>query len=336
MARKQNENVSVGILGIGSCVPEKILTNADLEKIVDTSDEWILKRTGISERRILEENSPLYPLAVEASRQAIKDSGILPEDIDLVIVTTSTPDFLTPSTSCIIQKETGAKNAAAFDLVAACSGFVYGMTVAKQFIETGYYKNVLLVSSEGMTKVIDWSDRKSCVLFGDGAGAVVLGKVEEGYGILSTFIGADGEANQLITIPCLHMSDDDMKRRENFENKIALWQDGQEVFKFAVKIMPYATEKVIENTDVSLDDVKYIIPHQANSRIIEGAAKRLGIAFEKIYTTIKKYGNISSASIPVAMDSAYREKCLSKGDNLVLVAFGGGLTWGSALVRWSK
>ncbi len=312
------------------------MTNADLEKIVDTSDEWILKRTGISERRILEENSPLYPLAVEASRQAIKDSGILPEDIDLVIVTTSTPDFLTPSTSCIIQKETGAKNAAAFDLVAACSGFVYGMTVAKQFIETGYYKNVLLVSSEGMTKVIDWSDRKSCVLFGDGAGAVVLGKVEEGYGILSTFIGADGEANQLITIPCLHMSDDDMKRRENFENKIALWQDGQEVFKFAVKIMPYATEKVIENTDVSLDDVKYIIPHQANSRIIEGAAKRLGIAFEKIYTTIKKYGNISSASIPVAMDSAYREKCLSKGDNLVLVAFGGGLTWGSALVRWSK
>ncbi len=312
------------------------MTNADLEKLVETSDEWIIKRTGISERRILEDNTPTYSLAVKAARQAINDSGLLPENIDLILLTTSTPDYLTPSTSCIIQKETGAENAAAFDLVAACSGFIYGMTVAKQFIETGYYKNILLVSSEGMTRAIDWDDRKNCVLFGDGAGAVVLGAVEEGYGILSTHIGANGGMGQCITIPCLYISDEDKESRKEYKNKIALWQDGQEIFKFAVKIMPYATEKVMENTDLSLDDIKYIIPHQANCRIIESAVKRLGVAIEKVYTTIKKYGNISSASIPVAMDDAYKKKCLNKGDNLVLVGFGGGLTWGSALVRWSK
>lgn len=304
--------------------------------MVDTSDEWILKRTGISERRILEENVPIYSMAVEAAKLAIKDSGLTPEEIDLILVTTSTPDYLTPSTSCIIQRETGAVNAAAFDLVAACSGFIYGMTVAQQFIQTGYYKNVLLVSSEGMSRAADWTDRKNCVLFGDGSGAAVLGRVEDGYGILNTHIGANGELGKYITIPCLYMSDEDKRAREDNQKMMAIWQDGQEVFKFAVKIMPYATEKVIEETDVSLDDVKYIIPHQANCRIIEGAVKRLGVALEKVYTTIKKYGNISSASIPVAMDDAYRKKCLNKGDNLVLVGFGGGLTWGSALVRWSK
>lgn len=304
--------------------------------MVDTTDEWIIKRTGISERRILPEGTPIYSMAVEAAKQALADSGILPEEIDLILVTTSTPDYLTPNTSCIIQKETGAVNAAAFDLVAACSGFVYGMTVAQQFIQTGYYNNVLLISSEGMSKAVDWNDRKNCVLFGDGAGAVVLGKVEEGYGILSTYIGSDGASGELITIPCLYMPDKELAKRENFNNKVSIWQDGQEVFKFAIKIMPMATEKVIENTDVKLEDIRYIIPHQANMRIIESAAKRLGVALEKVYTTIKKFGNISSASIPIAMADAYRRNCLKKGDNLVLVGFGGGLTWGSALIRWSK
>lgn len=304
--------------------------------MVDTTDEWIIKRTGISERRILPEGTPIYSMAVEAAKQALADSGILPEEIDLILVTTSTPDYLTPNTSCIIQKETGAVNAAAFDLVAACSGFIYGMTVAQQFIQTGYYNNVLLISSEGMSKAVDWNDRKNCVLFGDGAGAVVLGKVEEGYGILSTYIGSDGASGELITIPCLYMPDKELAKRENFNNKVSIWQDGQEVFKFAIKIMPMATEKVIENTDVKLEDIRYIIPHQANMRIIESAAKRLGVALEKVYTTIKKFGNISSASIPIAMADAYRRNCLKKGDNLVLVGFGGGLTWGSALIRWSK
>ncbi len=304
--------------------------------MVETSDEWIIKRTGISERRILPENAPIYSMAVEAAKQAIKDSGIQPEEIDLIIVSTSTPDYLTPSTSCIIQKETGAVNAVSFDVSAACSGFIYGMTIAQQFIETGYSKYVLLVSSEGMSRAVDWQDRNNCVLFGDGAGAVVLGKVEEGYGILSTYLGADGTQGCSITIPCLYMPEEDRARRAELKNKISIWQDGQEVFKFAVKIMPIATEKVIENTDVKIENIKYIIPHQANMRIIEGAAKRLGVALEKIYTTIRKFGNMSSASIPVAMADAYSKKCLKKGDNLVLVGFGGGLTWGSALVRWSK
>lgn len=312
------------------------MSNSDLEKMVDTSDEWITKRTGISERRLLEDDEPIYTMGVEAARQALKDADITAEEIDLIIVSTSTPDYLTPSTSCLIQREIGAVNASAFDMAAACSGFIYGMTIAKQFIETGYYKHVLLVCSEGMSRVTEWKDRNSCILFGDGAGAVVLGKVEEGYGIISTYIGADGSLGDKITIPCLYIPQEDIQRREKFKNKRTLWQEGQEVFKFAVKVMPMATEKVIEDAGISLGDIKYIIPHQANIRIIDGAAKRLGVALEKIYTTIKKFGNISSASIPVAMADAYRKKCLAKGDNLVLVGFGGGLTWGSALVRWSK
>ena len=304
--------------------------------MVDTSDEWIVKRTGISERRILSEGQPIHSMAVEAAKQAMRDSGLSAEEIDLIIVSTSTPDFLTPTTSCIIQKEIGAKNAAAFDLGAACTGFLYGMTVAQQFIETGYYKHVLLVSSEGMSRVVDWTDRNTCVLFGDGAGAVVLGKVEDGYGILSTYIGADGVPGSNITIPCLYMPEEDVERRKNYKNNKTIWQDGSEVFKFAVRIMTHATEKVIEKTNIKIEDIKYIIPHQANMRIVDGAAKRLGVALEKVYTTISKYGNISSASIPVAMADAYEEKCLKKGDQLVLVGFGGGLTWGSALIKWSK
>lgn len=312
------------------------MSNSDLEKMVDTSDEWILKRTGISERRLLEDDQPIYPMGVEAARQAIKDAGISAEEIDLIIVSTSTPDYLTPSTSCLIQREIGAVNAWAFDMAAACSGFVYGMTIAKQFIENNSCKHILLVSSEGMSKVTEWKDRNTCVLFGDGAGAVVLGRVEEGYGIISTYTGADGSLGEKITIPCLYIPPEDTARREQFENKRTLWQDGQEVFKFAVKIMPMATERVIEDAGMTLNDIKYIIPHQANIRIIDSAAKRLGVALEKIYTTIRKFGNISSASIPIAMADAYKRKCLNKGDNLVLVGFGGGLTWGSALIRWSK
>jgi 3-oxoacyl-[acyl-carrier-protein] synthase-3 len=332
----KNGNENVGILGIGSYVPEEILTNSDLEKMVDTTNEWIIKRTGISERRILPQDEPVSLMAVQAAKKAISDANISADEIDLIIVSTTTPDYLTPTTSCIIQKETGAVNAACFDIVAACSGFIYGITVAKQFIDTGYYKKVLLVGSEAMSKCVDWTDRNTCVLFGDGAGAVVLGKAEEGYGILSTYIGADGTGGDNITIPCLYMPAVDVERREKYEYKKAIWQDGKEVFKFAVNVMPLATEKVIEDAGIKLEDIKYIIPHQANFRIIDSAAKKLGVALEKIYTMIEKLGNLSSASIPVAMDYAYRSNRLKKGDNLVLVGFGGGLTWGSALVRWSK
>jgi len=330
------ENISVGLLGVGNYVPKKILSNADLEKMVDTSDEWIIKRTGISERRILEDGKPIYSMGVEAAKQAIADANLEASDIDLILVTTSSHDYFSPSTSCLIQREIGAVNAAAFDMVAACSGFVYGLTVAKQFIETGYYKHVLLISNEAMSRLVEWKDRNNCVLFGDGAGAVVLGKVEDGYGILSTYIGADGTMGDKITIPCLYIPEEEIKKRENFDNKRSIWQDGQEVFKFAVKIMPYASKVVLNKAGMSINDVKYIIPHQANIRIIESAAKRLGVAIEKVYTTIRKFGNISSASIPVAMADAYHNKCFNKGDNLLLVGFGGGLTWAAALIKWSK
>ena len=330
-----NENCSYGILGIGSCLPEKILTNQDWEKIVDTTDEWITKRTGISERRILEKNEPLYELGINAAKMALEDAGLTAEDLDLIIVTTETPDYLSPSMSCLVQNGIGAKKAAAFDLNAACSGFIYGMTVAGQFIKTGFYKHILVIGCEGLTKALDWKDRNTCVLFGDGAGAAVLGPVQEGYGVLHSCVGAVGELGHNITIPCCYISEEDIAKRAS-EDKRVLWMDGSEVFKFAVKIMDYATKKVLDDIGMSLEDIKLVVPHQANIRILEGATKRLGISSEKVFSNLHKYGNISSASIPVGLNEAYREGRFAKGDNLVLVGFGGGLTWGSAVIKWSK
>lgn len=324
---------AVGILGLGSYVPGKVLSNYDLEKIVETSDEWIIKRTGISERRILDEKMPAYILGVNAANEAIKNAGLTSEDIDLIIVTTEAPDYLSPTTSCIIQKHIGASKAATFDLNAACTGAMYGMTVAKQFIATGYYKYVLIVACEGLSKLVDWKDRNTAVLFGDGAGAVVLGPVEDGYGIMSTYLGSDGNLGHNITIPCCYINEDDILKRKH-ENKRVIWMDGGEVFKFAVRIMASATEVILENSGITLNDVKLIVPHQANIRIIEGATKRLNYPIEKVFINLHKYGNISSASIPVALDEAYKGGLISKGDYIILVGFGGGLTWGSMLIRW--
>ncbi|TYQ13318.1 UNVERIFIED_CONTAM: 3-oxoacyl-[acyl-carrier-protein] synthase-3 [Acetivibrio alkalicellulosi] len=326
---------SCGILGLGSSLPEKVLTNFDLEKMVDTTNEWIMKRTGISERRILEKDVPAHELGVDAANKALKDAGISAEDLDLIIVATETPDYLTPSTSCLIQSRINAKKAAAFDLNAACSGFIYGLTVADQFIKSGYYKYVLLIGCEGLSKITDWEDRNTCVLFGDAAGAAVLGRVEDGYGIMSTYIGADGDLGKNITAPCCYLSCEDIEVRTR-DNKRVLWMDGGEVFKFAVKVMEHGTNKVLEQSNLTLEDLKLIVPHQANIRILDGAAKRLGVSKDKIFINLHKYGNISSASIPVGLNEAYEGKMFTKGDNLVLVGFGGGLTWGSALVRWSK
>lgn len=328
-------NNAVGILGIGSCVPDKVLSNGELEKMVDTSDDWITKRTGISERRILESDRPAYELGIEAAKKALEDAGLKAEELDLIIAATETPDYLTPSTACSIQNGIEAWNAAAFDINAACSGFIYGLVAAQQFVMTGTCKHVLVIGCEGLSKVVDWTDRNTCVLFGDGAGAAVVGPVEEGYGIISSHIGSDGSAGRNITIPCCYSNDEDREKRSG-KDRLTVWMEGSEVFKFAVKIMEQATLKVLEQSGTSLDDINLIIPHQANIRIIDGAAKRLGMPDDKVFANVRLFGNISSASIPVALSEAVKTGAVHKGDNIVLVGFGGGLTWGSMLLKWSK
>jgi len=321
-------------LGTGSCLPEKVLTNSDLEKMVETSDEWIVKRTGISERRILSEDEPAYKLGIEAAKKALENAGVDAEAIDLIIVATDTPDYMSPSTSCIIQGAIGAVNAVAFDLNAACTGFIYGLVTAQQFIANGVFKYALIIGCEGLSKIIDWQDRNTCVLFGDGAGAAVLGEVEEEYGILNSYLGSDGTSGMCLTIPNLYNSKEDIEKRPN--GKInTVWMDGSEVFKFAVKAMSTATLNVLDKINMTVDELDYIFPHQANTRIIDGAIKKLGITDEKLHYVIQKYGNISSASIPVALDEANREGKLKKGHKMVLVGFGGGLTWGAVAMKWA-
>ncbi len=323
---------NIGILGTGSSLPTKILTNFDLEKMIETSDEWILKRTGISQRRILDKEIPSYELGVKAANNAIENAGINALDIGLIIVATETPDFLTPSMACIIQSKIGAKNAAAFDVNAACSGFIYSLNIASQFIKNNAYNYILVIGCEALSKVLDWEDRNTCVLFGDGAGAVVLGPVPKDRGILSTYIGSDGDLGKNITIPCCSITPEEKERRVH-ENKRVVWMDGSEVFKFAVKIMASATFTVLDKAGLTIDDVDLIIPHQANMRIIDSAIKRLNVSQDKMFININKYANMSSATIPVALDEAIRTKRVKSDDIIVLVGFGGGLTWGSAVIK---
>lgn len=319
----------VGITGLGICLPEKIMTNAELEKLVDTSDEWIQTRSGIKERRIAGPDVATSDLAVEAAKGAIADAGIKPEDIDLVLVATLTPDMYFPATACIVQARLGASRAAAFDLEAGCSGFVYAITVGSQFIKSGVYKTVLVIGAETLSKVIDWQDRNTCVLFGDGAGAAVLQEVEEGYGILSVELGSDGSGGELLKLSargsgkCLDKID-------------YLQMVGREVFKFAVRIIGVSAARALEIAGLSADDIDCFIPHQANIRIIDAAAKRLGVEMDRVYVNVQKYGNTSAASIPVALYEAAHEGRIKKGDKIVIVGFGAGLTWGSCVIRWSR
>jgi len=324
-----------GITGTGSFLPEKKLTNSQLESIVETSDEWIVKRTGIRERRILEDFVPLADIAAEASFKAINDAGLSPSDIELIIASTCTPDYLSPSLSCMVQGKIGAKNAAAFDVNAACTGFVYALQTGRQFIENGACKNILIVSAEALSRVTDFTDRKTCVLFGDGAGAVVLSRVDEETGIDAASLGAAGENGHVLTIPLLYASDTDIQNR-NEGKKQVIWMDGSEVFTFASRIMAEATKSVLDNAGVEMKEIKYIFPHQANMRILQNAAKRLDITMDKIYSNLEYTGNISSASIPVCLDEASNKGLLKKGDKIVMVAFGGGLTYGSVLLTWSR
>ncbi len=325
----------VGILGTGRFLPEKILTNQDLEKMVDTTDDWIVRRTGMKVRHLLDEGVPSYTMGVEAAKQAIHDAGLTPADIDLVITTTEAPDYLTPSMSCLIQRHIHADNAAAFDLNAACTGFVYAMTVAKQFIQTGYYRHVLIVSNEGLSRIVDWKNRNTCILFGDAAGAVVLGRVDAQYGIRESYIASFGDLGHNLTLPCCYISDEDREKRPGVLER-SIWQDGSEVFTFAVRAMTDATRKVVEAAGKTIDDIDLVIPHQANLRIISGATKRLNLQEEKVAVILQDTGNISSASVPVALDMYAANGRIKKGDNLVMVAFGGGLTVGSCLVVWGK
>ncbi len=323
----------VKILGTGRCLPEKKVTNFDLEKIVDTNNEWIVTRTGIHERRFATDEEATSDLATIAANKAIEKAGLTAEDIDLIIVATVTPDMHFPSTACIVQANIGAKNAAAFDLEAACSGFLYGVTIGNQFIASGMYKHVLVIGAETLSKVMDFEDRKTCVLFADGAGAAVLGPSDDDSGILSTTMGADGVGGKFLTIPAggsrIPASIESVQNRLHYVR-----MDGSEVFKFAVRIMGKAAKEAIEKADLTLEDVDFLIPHQANIRIISAAAKRLKLDMDKVHVNLHKYGNMSAASIPVALDEAIEEGKLTKGDNVVLVGFGGGLTWGACTIKW--
>lgn len=326
---------NAGILGTGFYVPEKIMTNADLEKIVETSDEWIVERTGIKERRIAEDNQPMSDLALRAAKAALADAGVAAEDLDLIIVATLTSDRIIPSTACMIQNLLGAKHAAAFDLSAACSGFAYAASVAAQFIETGAYKKALVIGAETLSKYINWEDRNTCVLFGDGAGAAVLGQVEEGYGILSFDLGSDGSGGDAIQIPSsgslMPVS------KETIDQKLNLiHMNGRDVFKFAVKAMGKTVKNSLAKIDMPQEKIDWLVPHQANIRIIESAAKRLSMPMDKVIVNIHKYGNMSAACIPIALAEAAAAKRFKRGDIIALSGFGAGLTWASCIIRWSK
>lgn len=310
--------MNAGILGIGRCLPEKVLTNFDLEKIVDTSDEWIRTRTGIEERRIASDDVDTSDMAYEASLKAIQDSGITPEDIDLILVATVTPDQPFPSVSCMLQERLGAKKAAAMDLSAACAGFMYAMVTAGQFIQTGTYKHVLIVGVEKLSKVTNWEDRNTAVLFGDGAGAAVIGPVSEGRGILSSELGADGTGGK-------HLYQDEH-----------IIMNGREVFKFAVRQMGESCVNVIEKAGLTKEDVDLLVPHQANIRIMEAARERLSLPVEKMSNTVHKYGNTSASSIPIAIVEELEAGKIKDDDVLVMVGFGGGLTWGAIALRWGR
>lgn len=326
---------NVGIIGMGHYIPEKVITNHDLEKMVDTSHDWIVQRTGISERHVIEDNVPAYIMGVEAAKKALADAKILSEDIDLVLVTTYNPDYCMPSTSCLIQGAIGAKKAAAFDISAACTGYVYGMVVAEQFLASGYYKNVLLVNVEAQSRIVDWTDRNSCILFGDGAAACVLSKVPEGYGIINSYIGADGTGYQSLITPCCYASEEDLQKRDG-QKKMTISLDGSEVMKFAVRAMVSATNVCLDKAGLKVENLSLLVPHQANIRIIEGATKRLGIESDKVVTNMEKYGNMSSASIPIALGEAVADNKIKDGEYAVFVGFGGGLTFGSILYKWYK
>ena len=326
---------AAGIIGIGCYLPEKKLTNQDLEKMVDTSDAWITERTGIKTRHIAAPDQATSDLAYEAAVRALADADTKPEELDLIIVATESPDYKYPSTACLLQARLGAKNAAGFDLSAGCSGFVYGLGIGSQSIVSGLYKKILLVGAETLSRITDWTDRNTCVLFGDGAGAAVLGQVEEGYGVLSLDLGADGSGGSHLIQPAGGSRKPTTHETVDAHEHL-IHMDGQDVFKFAARRMPYACRKVLQKAGMTIDDVALLVPHQANLRIIDNAIDRLKIDRDRVWINIDKHGNMSAACVPVCLTEAQEAGRLKKGDNVIMVAFGAGLTWAGALVKWAK
>lgn len=329
------KNVGAGILGLGMYVPERLVTNDDLASIVDTNDEWIYSRTGMKERYFSSEGQATSDLAIEAGKRALADANVNPEELDLIIVATCTSDHICPSTAALVQHGLGAVNAGAFDISAACSGFVYSFTVASQMIISGLYKKILVIGAEAMSKFLNEEDRGTLILFGDGAGAAVVGEVEAGYGYLSSHLGADGSGRDSIYIPAggsrEPLTQEVLEKRRQF-----FTMSGTDVFKFAVKMMGETAKKTMEKGNLQSEDISMLIPHQANMRIIQASAKRLGLPDEKVYVNIHKYGNTSGASIPIALCEARNEGKIKEGDVLLCVGFGSGLTWAGCAMRWGK
>jgi 3-oxoacyl-[acyl-carrier-protein] synthase III len=321
------------IISTGSFVPENVITNNDLAQIVDTTDEWITERTGIKERRIVNGKQVTSDLAYEASTLALKKAGLKPQDIDLIIVATISGDMPFPSTACLVQKKLGAKKAAAFDLNAACSGFVYGLHVANSLIKSGAHSRILLIGAEVLSKFTDWEDRATCVLFGDGAGAVILEGTKEKHGIYSTHIFSDGILSDLICLPG-GGSKNPCSRETILKRLQFMKMKGNETFKVAVRTLEDLASRTLEQNGLNPAQLSLLIPHQANLRIIQATAKRLQLPAEKVFINIEKYGNTSAASIPIALDEALKAGKCKKGEYILLEAFGGGLTWASALLRW--
>jgi len=321
------------ITGIGSYVPAKILTNADLEKIVDTSDEWITTRTGIKERRVAAKDEFTSDMAVKAAQRAMKMAGATAEQIELIVVATITPDMPFPATACLVQQKIGARRAAAFDLEAACSGFIYGLEIGQQFIMSRTYDTVLVIGAEKLSSIVDYADRNTCVLFGDGAGAAILQNRPNAHGLLTAVMGADGSKGNLI-----HMPGGGSRRPATVDTVAAklhyLQMDGRETFKNAVQAMCTAAKEALRRCELDIAKIKCVIPHQANQRIIDAVGKRLGVAPEQMFINLDRYGNTSAAAVAIALDEAVASGKIQRGDLVLLIVFGAGLTWGAAVIEW--
>lgn len=322
-----------GITGVGTYVPERIMTNKEIESFLDTSDEWVRNRTGIAERRIAAPDQAASDMAVEAGRRALEAAGVSPAEVDLIIVATNTPDMFFPATACLVQDRLGATKAGGFDLLAGCTGFVYATAVGAQFIVSGAAKVVLVIGSEVLSRILDWEDRNTCVLFGDGAGAAVLQPVPADRGILATRLGSDGSGGKHLDIPGggsrIPTTHESIDQRLHY-----LKMNGREVFKFAVRILGKVAAEVLDDAGIKQEELDFFIPHQANIRIIEVAAKRLGLPMERVLVNVDRYGNTSTASVPLALNEALEQGRIKDGDNVVMVGFGTGLTWGGVAMKW--